>query len=408
MDVNSFVIGYTKGKQSASGGGSGGGAELNIAYGDTPPEDTTKLWVKTSEVENIEVVTSSPLGDENYSVSTLKTVLPANFGGIAAASVGSKIYLFGGMNYDTFKNTNEIRVFDPQNNTVKTLSATVPTAANGLYVFADGENIYIAGDGTTAIHVFNTNIETISTLSSGLGIVSKKAANGIMDGVIYLLGGMVDGSVNYRIYKFNTKTGTFATSKASFQSSIYGMGCASVGRKMYLFGGNQNGEITTIRVFNTENETLSTLSTKLPRASIDISAVALGDKIYLLGGMQNSIYSSSIQVFDTRDNSLKEMSVALPVGLRNSGVAAFGEKIYLFGGGTSGSTAVDTINVFSNTPIFDLTKNHLLVVGSINIDTTEPTPSITIVANDVYVGTENNESEKVQTAFFNGEEWETI
>lgn len=34
---------------------SGGGGELNIAYGDTAPEDTSKLWVKTTEPESVEI-----------------------------------------------------------------------------------------------------------------------------------------------------------------------------------------------------------------------------------------------------------------------------------------------------------------------------------------------------------------
>lgn len=34
---------------------SGGGGELNIHYGDTAPEDTSKLWVKTTEPESVEI-----------------------------------------------------------------------------------------------------------------------------------------------------------------------------------------------------------------------------------------------------------------------------------------------------------------------------------------------------------------
>ena len=33
----------------------GGGGELNIAYGDTAPEDTSKLWVKTTEPDIVEI-----------------------------------------------------------------------------------------------------------------------------------------------------------------------------------------------------------------------------------------------------------------------------------------------------------------------------------------------------------------
>lgn len=34
---------------------SGGGATFNIAYGETPPEDTSKLWVKANEPNNIKI-----------------------------------------------------------------------------------------------------------------------------------------------------------------------------------------------------------------------------------------------------------------------------------------------------------------------------------------------------------------
>ena len=50
VDVPSFALGYSAGKKK---GGSGGGAELNIAYGDTAPEDTTKLWVKTDGADGV-------------------------------------------------------------------------------------------------------------------------------------------------------------------------------------------------------------------------------------------------------------------------------------------------------------------------------------------------------------------
>ena len=46
-DWPSFALGFNTGKSK------GGGVELNIAYGDTPPEDTSKLWVKTAEPNGV-------------------------------------------------------------------------------------------------------------------------------------------------------------------------------------------------------------------------------------------------------------------------------------------------------------------------------------------------------------------
>ena len=70
-----------------------GGAELNIAYGNTAPEDTSKLWVKTSEPSNV-LVSASQFG--NGSLETGISSLPTGATGIASGVVGTKIYLFGG------------------------------------------------------------------------------------------------------------------------------------------------------------------------------------------------------------------------------------------------------------------------------------------------------------------------
>ena len=51
VDVPSFALGYSAGKKK---GGSGGSMELNIAYGNTAPEDTTKMWCKTSQADGVD------------------------------------------------------------------------------------------------------------------------------------------------------------------------------------------------------------------------------------------------------------------------------------------------------------------------------------------------------------------
>lgn len=409
MDVNSFVIGYQKGKASVPPASGGGVVELNIAYGDTAPEDTTKLWVKTSEVENIEVVTTTPVGDGNYVASTLRTVLPAPTSGIAVTAVGNKIYLFGGYQYGGAGNSNKIYRFNSENNKLTEVGETLPTACNGASAVADGKKIYFLCDGTNAIHVFNTENETLSTLNITLPANLRGCATCMVDGVIYMFGGYENGAVTPYVYKFDTKTNESAKAVNSFSSAIYGHCAASVGKIIYVFGGSQNNvAITTIHMFNTENETFSTLSTRLTKATSYMRACALGNEIYLFGGIEGSVISNKIQVFNTDSKELKVLSEVLPLAVRSLGEVTLGEKIYLFGGATSSSTGTDMINVFSNTPVFNLTKNHLLIVGSINIGMLESAPSIDIGVRDVYVGTENNESTKVPTAFYNGEEWETV
>ena len=70
------------------------GSELNIHYGDTAPEDTSKLWIKSTEPESIEFIQDPE--QQVQGLSLLDEFLPMAAAYIAAAAVGTKIYLFGG------------------------------------------------------------------------------------------------------------------------------------------------------------------------------------------------------------------------------------------------------------------------------------------------------------------------
>jgi hypothetical protein len=89
-----------------TGSGGGGGAELNIAYGDTAPEDTSKLWVKTTapskvhvgyDFPSLEVATiADGSSGEGGDAEMLTEVLPTALRSACSVLVGTNIYLFGG------------------------------------------------------------------------------------------------------------------------------------------------------------------------------------------------------------------------------------------------------------------------------------------------------------------------
>ena len=76
----------------------GGGSELNIHYGDTAPEDTSKLWVKSEEPSNISFPVVWKPEQIVEGVTNTGTTLPQAAKAIGTAAVGTKIYLFGGTN----------------------------------------------------------------------------------------------------------------------------------------------------------------------------------------------------------------------------------------------------------------------------------------------------------------------
>lgn len=225
----------------------GGGAELNIDFGSTPPTDTSKLWVPLStkpdrvEVNNPSIIGSlitetigntavaaAPaasgglIGSDLYSFSgqanlgmdrSSKYIYKCNIvsgqiaqpydkvstvmnEGVCCAGVGGKLYLFGGYNSQNGTFQPKVRMYDPTTNTI---TDKVSTNVNFAYAHSVvyGTDIYLlcAGIGETtkvtgAVYKYDTTNDTFSyymTAVSGTkyGVVSD---NG--NGKAYIFGCM--------------------------------------------------------------------------------------------------------------------------------------------------------------------------------------------------------------------------
>ena len=333
---------------------SGGGGELNIAYGDTAPEDTSKLWIKSEEPSNISFPVVWKPEQIVYGLIDIGKVLPKAAYDIGTAAVGTKIYLFGG-NGSSMSDT--IQVFDTTNNTIQTLSTKLPTTTYGIDTAVVGTKIYLIG-GTylgDKVLVFDTTNNTIQTLSITLPHTMGNCGTAAVGTKIYLFGGT---NTRNMIQVFDTTNNTIQTLSTKLPDGVTHIAAAAVGAKIYLFGGHigSNSALNKIQVFDTTNNTIQTLSAKLSMEEYFIAAAAVGTKIYLFGGNGSSM-SDTIQVFDTTTNTIQTLSTKLPTAAYGIGTAAVGTKIYLFGG--LGSKYLNTINQF--TVDVPLSSNDIIV-----------------------------------------------
>ena len=183
---------------------SGGGGELNIAYGNTAPEDTSKLWIKSEEPSNISFPVVWKPEQIIEGITDTGTTLPTVTTGIGTAAVGTKIYLFGGYNSNSRLNT--IQVFDTTNNTIQTLSTKLPTVENSIGTAAVGTKIYLFGgyssDYLNTIQVFDTTNNTIQTLSTTLPSEAESIGTAAVGTKIYLFGGYRSGGYLNTINQF--------------------------------------------------------------------------------------------------------------------------------------------------------------------------------------------------------------
>ena len=150
-----------------------GGGELNIAYGNTAPEDTSKLWIKSEEPNNISFPILWNPEQIVEGITDTGTTLPRVANGIGTAAVGTKIYLFGGYS-NNYTCLNTIQVFDTTNNTIQTLSTTLPQAMYGMGTVAVGTKIYLFG-GYSKSYMNTINLFTVNIpLSSNDIIVTQE------------------------------------------------------------------------------------------------------------------------------------------------------------------------------------------------------------------------------------------
>lgn len=396
---------------------SSGGASLNVAYGETAPEDTSKLWIKANEPDKI---TLKKEVEGAQSVTLLDAHLPGNQYSyvecnMGCARVGTKIYLFGG--YDGSFRSNRILMFDTETEAITILSTTLPSEREGVSCVTIGTKIYLFGGKTThsttgylsEICVFDTETETIITLSATLPSQRSEMGCARVGTKIYLFGGQHYRSSEKEIYVFDTETESITKLSKSLPDGRTYISCASVGTKIYLFGGynayRSSTRYDTIYMFDTETEVIETLDATLPTACGCMGCSLIGTKIYLLGG--NNL--NTINVFDAETETIETLNATLTEACDSMGCATIGNKIYLFGGLSNGYR-LNTITKFTLTS--ELQQGNIELQTSflnnvfklINTDTAQ----VEMGVENVYIGNENNEAELCEAYLHNGTEWVRI
>ena len=390
---------------------------FNIVYSTSEPSDITKIWVKTN-------ATPSKLLLQQYVETTdtlnqLSALNPIGTAYMGFGTVGNYIYLFGG-NYtysgSSAYTSNSIMRFDSTSETSTTLATTLPISATGITAVVVGTDIYLFGgynyDGSSPMYLntilkFDTTDNTITTLSATLPTAVRDMGFGVVGNYIYLFGGQ-NASTDYStILKFNTTTGTISTLATTLPSGANhcAMACATVGTDIYLINGVAGSSHYQNAVkFDTINETATLISNvggnqKYARAGV------IEDKIYIFCGYTTSGNGNRyIQVFDTTTETTTTLSVQFSTSLRpyGVGIGTIGNKIYLLNGATSTGIIKAVFKFVSSALV--VPRNNLLMMTNYSgevlwiIDTEQI--HISLPVYDAYIGNSNNVGEQVKVAFY--------
>lgn len=375
------------------------GAELNIHYGDTAPEDTSKLWVKTTKPESVEI---SP--DFGYGEAIQTTGVKSGFPTGTVCVDGDYLYAVS---------ENYIKKYDKNTFTFISNLAYISNkniysilVHNGILYYM--ENVYTKSGFNryyrAKLYAYDLTTEKETVLKSDYK--RDLALLQLYNDKLYIIGGGykdndsntdVSGCDIYDISKNTWETWT----DYSLGGSLYG--CVIIGNNTFIFGGRDfkgNTIYNSIYRINLDTKTVTKCNAVLPIATYDMGVSHLGNYVYLSGGNKTS---QIVYRYDTVNDTIEKLNVTLEHARTTCTTFFNGTELYLSGS----NSIVDKLQIdvpLSSTKlkiISDWLNNQFAVVNS-------SSARVMIGVNKAFKGDENNKAKEVTAYVFDGVNWHNL
>lgn len=303
--------------------GSGGG-ELNIAYGLTPPADTSKLWVRIADKPNsITVQAVIPFGNEAVTAYGVSTLPASNTQGLVYCN--GLLYIFSGYEVYVYENGSWSR-FLTLSNTVK-LNFTAPSVVIGKKIFRlfGHENGYHSGDAVSSsysvkkILIVDTETKTYSQVSvPGMSTICQLGNAVVVGKKIYFTSGQngATGTSGYvgssHIYEIDSDDPSIATDIGylfTTSADMRGTSVVAAGGKLYARHGGSAAEGSVpytdwMEIFDLETKVLTRNQISISKggqSSCFMPGINIGKYIYWFGGIpKGGIPTSFITTHHTK------------------------------------------------------------------------------------------------------------
>lgn len=285
------------------GGGVGGGGELNVAYGLTPPSDTSKLWVriadKPSEVTVKEATSFGKQVVSSYGLSTGPTTRQS------LAFCNGYFYIKTFNTIYQYKDGEWVVAVNGTANNFKHYTAPAVVIGNKIfYLFGHSNDSYSVaaaspGSSTKNILVFDTETNTYTHVTVS-GISDKcQLGNAVTIGTkIYFTAGQdnssayADSSKIYEIDSENPSTamhvGDFFATSDMRGASVVAVGSVLYAKRVYFGSDGSIPYIQWIEYFDTETKINSRTQVKITKGGVRncfMPGINVGGVIYWFGGL---------------------------------------------------------------------------------------------------------------------------
>ena len=274
----------------------------------------------------------------------MKRSLPVPISGEAAATVGGKPWITGGLDA-AGASADGVFELDPQTGAVHPVG-TLAQPLHDLAAASNGDGMLVLGGGSTAS---TDSVESISPdgAARSVGRLPKPRSDLVAATIgnrTYVLGGY-DGS-NPDPVVLETTDGRSFTTVARLPVPVRYPAIAVSGADLYLFGGETaDGQATSAIQEVVPSSGAARVVGHLPHSLDHATAATLAGGIYVLGGALNGSATDQIVSFDPSTQAVGAAG-RLPIPVSNAAVAPVGPSAYLIGGtGSDGSPLSSVVRV---------------------------------------------------------------
>jgi N-acetylneuraminic acid mutarotase len=339
------------------------------------PEQVGRYEIRTFLISNFEnpIILSSISGadftiveanEEPIPSYTTGTIMPSPRSEMAAAAIGSKIFVVGGSpgtldtmevydaDSDTWISSEELDEDDPS---ASATVAPLPLAVNHAAAASHDGRLYVVGgylEGRAPSEKLFIYDPSADTWTQGADMPTPRAAltANFIDGKLYVVGGTNnEANALSTLEQYDPSTNTWVE-LPSMPTARQHLSSAVVDGKLYVAGGRLSGpsaNVDAFEAYDPANRSWASLE-PMPSERGGLAAAAIGNSLYVFGGESSDTVFDNNEKYDTSIGKWTSEPL-LPTPRHGLVAVAIEGEIYLIGGGlepTASRPATPVVEIY--------------------------------------------------------------
>ncbi|MCA0353110.1 MAG: hypothetical protein LCH85_14045 [Chloroflexi bacterium] len=276
----------------------------------------------------------------------LARTLPISLGEASGGVIGNKMYLVGESNGAT-------TAFDLGANSWNAGLAQRPYKTHSHSAQVWNQRLYLFGGAGTSAGKVQIYQPSSNSWSQGtvMPFATMAASSALIDGKIYVAGGIVSGNTSNYHATYDPTANTWAN-LPNMPLARNGAAGGTDGRFFYLFGGRASGSTgaasNDLQIYDPLTQTWTSSASDLtipplPQARADLGqAIWYKGEFYLLGGADQAGVSNRVDVYNPLTKSWRSVA-PMPTARQGHAPILVGGRIYVPAGGTQASSSQSRI-----------------------------------------------------------------